>query len=599
MKINSYYIGIAVLLGTGLLTTWAVNKFQKPGHLDVITAQSMDMSSMRPPLGASPVTLATAYTGKLPNDIVYTGSIAAFNEQVVTPRIVGSIITLSVYPGDTVRAGQLVAQLDSSEVGARAAQAADSADEAEQGADVAKLTHHLHHQAAFDQAVATRQAATDAVSESKADESAAESAVAEAKAVVNGATANAAYWSTELPREKKLAEVGAVSQQDFQNEQAQAASSFAAVAQATAKVDEAVQAEISAKAKVAEMKKGDAAADASERMALADLSVAAAQVSQSVAGAAAAKDSELAADVVAGYSRIVSPSAGVVTERPVAPGTLVQPGQEILKIAEIDKVRIQANVAVEDLVGISVGTPVTIQIQDSGQPDTISSKVTSIFPSANEETRTAVVEAIVPNPGHKLLPGEFVTMHIAKGEATSGLLVPSSAIVSQNGTNAVWVASGTNSAPQTMYVCVICHTEYTAAQAAKYKYVDPMDGGKLVPVKNSPGSVDRSGRMTVANVPVTVIATDGTSTEIAGTGVSAGSEIVSSGQSGLADGTEVIDESQKTAANTTKPDEQSSAAMPKRYRCSKCGMIYSAAAAKKNHYVDPMDGGKLVPVTGG
>ena len=32
------------------------------------------------------------------------------------------------------------------------------------------------------------------------------------------------------------------------------------------------------------------------------------------------------------------------------------------------------------------------------------------------------------------------------------------------------------------------------------------------------------------------------------------------------------------------------------YQCQKCHMKMSASAAKKDHYKDPMDGGKLVPV---
>lgn len=32
------------------------------------------------------------------------------------------------------------------------------------------------------------------------------------------------------------------------------------------------------------------------------------------------------------------------------------------------------------------------------------------------------------------------------------------------------------------------------------------------------------------------------------------------------------------------------------YQCQKCHMKVSAATAKKDHYKDPMDGGKLVPV---
>jgi len=33
-----------------------------------------------------------------------------------------------------------------------------------------------------------------------------------------------------------------------------------------------------------------------------------------------------------------------------------------------------------------------------------------------------------------------------------------------------------------------------------------------------------------------------------------------------------------------------------KYACSKCGMQYSAADAKKYKFIDPMDGGKLVAI---
>jgi len=33
------------------------------------------------------------------------------------------------------------------------------------------------------------------------------------------------------------------------------------------------------------------------------------------------------------------------------------------------------------------------------------------------------------------------------------------------------------------------------------------------------------------------------------------------------------------------------------YQCQKCHMKVPAAEAKKDHYKDPMDGGKLVPMT--
>ena len=45
--------------------------------------------------------------------------------------------------------------------------------------------------------------------------------------------------------------------------------------------------------------------------------------------------------------------------------------------------------------------------------------------------------------------------------------------------------AGKKMAPATMYECSKCHMKYTAAQAKKDHYKDPMDGGKLVPIKSS------------------------------------------------------------------------------------------------------------------
>jgi hypothetical protein len=44
------------------------------------------------------------------------------------------------------------------------------------------------------------------------------------------------------------------------------------------------------------------------------------------------------------------------------------------------------------------------------------------------------------------------------------------------------------------------------------------------------------------------------------------------------------------AAKTVKPVAAT------KYECVKCHMQYSAADAKKANFVDPMDGGKLVPL---
>ncbi|MEO7716448.1 MAG: biotin/lipoyl-binding protein, partial [Capsulimonas sp.] len=175
------------------ITLVAVRSFHKPGQLDVISAQAMDMSAMRPPTGAAPVSLASVRRGSLDDTVTYTGSVLPFNEQEISPRITGALVSLPVYPGDRVRAGQLIAQLDSAELSAKTQQAIQAANGARINAQVAHLTHHLHHRAAVAQATAQYSVAAQGVSDAQAEAQASADAIADAQAGVQIAQASADY----------------------------------------------------------------------------------------------------------------------------------------------------------------------------------------------------------------------------------------------------------------------------------------------------------------------------------------------------------------------------------------------------------------------
>lgn len=585
-------IGLAAMAVAVAGTGWIVQHYHRPGQLDVLTAQAMDMSQMRPPTGAAPVALAAVRLGSLADTVTYTGTIAAYNEQDVSPRITGTLVSLPVYPGDTVSAGQMVAQLDTAEVGARTDQARQEARQAHLGAQVAQTTYSLKTSAALEQASAQREAAGQGVSDARAAAIAAQEAIAEAQAAVQSAQANADYWKTEIVREKQLADAGAVSKQEYQSELAQTQAAQAAVSQAKAKVSQARATAASARAKIQTGTRQVAAAEAGVQMAQADSVVAQEQAAQAQAGASAADVATRTAAVQQGYSRITAPFAGIVTARPVAPGTLVQPGTVLLKVAEIDRVRVQANVAVTDMAGIHVGSAVKVTVQ--GDQKSLAAKITSVFPSASDQTRTAVVEAVVPNLGSRLLPGAFVTMQITNGNAAVKTLVPASAVVTQGGGSFVWTASGSTAAPAQVYECTTCHMHYSAADAKKHNYIDPMDGGKLVPVKSAAASPGAA--MTAHQVAVQVGASDGKWTEVSAAALSAGTQVVTRGQAGLTDGVPVAATTWGADGLQTLPKAAAAQAGAALYRCEKCGMTYSAADAKKHNYIDPMDGGKLVPV---
>jgi len=588
-------IGLAAIAAVTVGTGWAVRHYHRPGQLDVLTAQAMDMSQMRPPTGAAPVALASVRLGSLADTVTYTGTVAAYNEQDISPRITGTLVSLPVYPGDVVRAGQLVARLDTAEVGAKTDQARQEARQAHLRAQVAQTTHSLRSRAALEQAsaqvAATQQGVSDAQSTAQADQD----TITDAKAGVQSAQANADYWKVEITREKQLADAGAVSQQEYQNEHAQAQAAVAAMSQAQAKVSQARALAQSARDKVQVARRQVTAAQAGVQIAQADLAVSQGQAAQAEAGASAADAAARTAAVQQGYSQIIAPFAGVVTARPVAPGTLVQPGTVLLKVAEIDRVRVQASIAVEDMAGVRVGSPVRITGQDDGK--TIAARVTAVFPSASDQTRTATVEAVVPNPGHRLLPGAFVTMQITSGRVTDKMLVPASAVVSQNGSSSVWTATGGAAASGVgqVYECVICHIHYTAAQAKKFHYHDPMEGGKLVPLKGGQAALPTTG-LRGHQVSVQVGASDGAWTEVSADALSAGTQVVTHGQAGLTDGTPVVAAAWGADGPKTLPTAAAATDGQTVYRCEKCGMTFSEEDAKRHNFVDPMDGGKLVPV---
>ncbi|MDQ6932454.1 MAG: efflux RND transporter periplasmic adaptor subunit, partial [Candidatus Eremiobacteraeota bacterium] len=231
------------------------------------------------------------------------------------------------------------------------------------------------------------------------------------------------YWNNEIAREQSLYRQGAVSQQELQDERAQAASASSAyqgAVQHVASMQQQVQAAQSR------------TMDARATITMTQQQAQSAQ-SQAVRSARAAQT----AGIMAAYRTVISPDDAVVLKRLVDPGTYVQAGTPILRIAVVNRLRIQANVAQEDLAGISIGTPMEARLSNG---KTLHGRVSSVAPAADPTTHTAQVEAIVSGTPN-ISPGGYVrvTLH-ARGITTSGgLQVPSVAIVGGGSSAAVWI----------------------------------------------------------------------------------------------------------------------------------------------------------------
>ena len=452
--LNGPALGALAALGAvTAIAVYAVNHFRRQGALTPIEAQTMQMD-MPPPEGVLPVTLATAEVRPLAATVRYSGQAVGFVEQAVNARTGGVIVWMPAYVGTPVRKGQVIARLDTSQLAPQVAQNEAMVESARQGVGVAEADYR-QAEAMVAQAEAEREQYDGALAEARANLAAArddrESSVAgvasaqadvkDAQARADSAKADLRYWADELKREASLFAAGAVSRDEYDRERSDAAKSEAAAqaadeqvrsAQGKARAAEAMVRRASANVAAAQRKVDQAQAGVMAHHAHVATARAAAvsarrKISQSSAGVRQAQAGLQGVAAQEGYAELRAEIDGVVTQRAIGPGTLVAPGQTILRIAQVRPIRLQANVPIADLARIRVGTAVSVSLQDgAGKPTPAT--VSSVSPSVDPVSRTGIVEAVVPNQDRTFQPGQFLSFDLSVGSPGISAVVPSAAV---------------------------------------------------------------------------------------------------------------------------------------------------------------------------
>ncbi len=127
-----------------------------------------------------------------------------------------------------------------------------------------------------------------------------------------------------------------------------------------------------------------------------------------------------------GYTTITAPFSGVVSERPVSAGDVVQPGTALYTVVDPSSLRLEAAVPAEQLSQLQVGSPVVFTVTGYGN-HTFRGQITRINPTADPTTRQVRVYAEIPNPGNNLVAGLYAEGRI-ESESRNGLVVPTAAI---------------------------------------------------------------------------------------------------------------------------------------------------------------------------
>jgi RND family efflux transporter MFP subunit len=161
----------------------------------------------------------------------------------------------------------------------------------------------------------------------------------------------------------------------------------------------------------------------------------AAQTQAADAGAATIKAQQAQIEVLQqqkAYQRVVAPFDGVITQRNIDVGSLVQAdatsGTFMFAIAHGNIMRIQLFVPQEAAVGVRPGVKAIVRVAEiPGHP--FPGQVTRIADALDPGTRTLLTEIDVPNADGELSPGMYCTVELQIPRKTPSLIVPDAAVV--------------------------------------------------------------------------------------------------------------------------------------------------------------------------
>lgn len=317
-------------------------------------------------------------------------TIQPFYETEIRSKVAGYIVEVSADIGDAVQAGQVLARVDVPEMEKRRtvleskiALLRSKEEEAKAGVALAEA----------------------AVESEKAKLEQAKSQMLESEAILAAASA-------EFSRTQDLVNRGSLQARLLDESQKRFDSAKAAKSAVTSAVVSAESQVVVAAAQVAASK-------------------AKAQASRSETEVAVREMEEL--DVVLAFAQVRAPFAGVITQRHVNLGELIDGSQStgsgtLFVLSMVDKVRIQVPVPEIDAPFIQPGDAITLSFPAFASEPPMSATVTRLNGRLDPSTRTITVEAVIDNEAGKLIPGMFGEAEIDMETKVATTMLPSRAV---------------------------------------------------------------------------------------------------------------------------------------------------------------------------
>jgi HlyD family secretion protein len=380
--------------------------------------------------------------------LVLDGQIAPLQESTLSTPESGTITSVLVNEGDRVHAGQLLAELDASQLRAQLA-----ANEATVQQSQAKLNGSAV------QAPISSQQYTSALSQAQQGVQQAQNRVQTAQAALRNA--QLIYQSDE-----SLAGQGYVAQ--------------TALVQARANY-------VSAQQEVNNARQALPAAQAA--LATARTNTGQRQIDQATIQANRAALAEAQANV-----KLYAPFEGVVTQRLLDPGAFAGPNQAIVRVSQLSTVYVNANVPDEDLTYVHPGTPATFT-SASVPGKTFTGTIYDVNATPTTGTLSYRARLRQPNPTNDLRGGMLVSVHVTKDRRHDATVVSRTALFTgDQGTGIYTVVDGkaklvpVTVGLQTDTLAEISGSGVTPGMTVITTRPDALQDGSVVAVNNGAGA---------------------------------------------------------------------------------------------------------------
>jgi membrane fusion protein (multidrug efflux system) len=128
-----------------------------------------------------------------------------------------------------------------------------------------------------------------------------------------------------------------------------------------------------------------------------------------------------------GYARVSAPFSGFITKRFMDPGSQVANGTPLFTLMEMGQVKVAVDVLEKDVPLVTIGRRAAVTV-DALPDTSFRGSVVRLSQALDPATRTMRAEVAVSNPGHQLKPGMYATVSILLEERPDAITLPAQAV---------------------------------------------------------------------------------------------------------------------------------------------------------------------------